>query len=60
MEIEISKVADTLMSQSGLFQCSIEEAWNTYMHPILTENFDFEEVKVYIDRKVELGRSIIE
>lgn len=58
MEITISRVADTLVSQSGMFNCSIEEAWNTYMHPLLTESFDYEDVKSYIDRKVELGRSL--
>lgn len=58
MEFELSKIADTLVSQSGLFNCSLEEAWESWMHPLLTNNYTFEEVKEYIDRKVELGNEM--
>lgn len=55
MKFELSKIADTLVSQSGLFNCSLEEAWKNCMHPLLTNAYSFQEVKEYIDRKVELG-----
>lgn len=58
MNFKLSKVADTLVQQSVIFSCSIETAWNEYMHPIITERFTFEEVKEYIDHKVELGKTI--
>jgi hypothetical protein len=54
-KIEISKIADTLVSQASLFNCSIEVAWKTYMHPVLIEHTTYEEVKKYIDEKVALG-----
>lgn len=54
-KFDISKIANTLISQSSLFDCSIEEAWKKYMHPILTEQITFDEVKKYINEKVALG-----
>ena len=55
MKISVSKIADTLVSQSTFFRCSLEEAWETYLHPYLTKQATFEEVKKYIDNKVALG-----
>jgi hypothetical protein len=52
---DISKIASTLISQSALFDCSLEEAWEKYMHPILIEQTTFEEVKNYIMEKTALG-----
>lgn len=60
MEINISNTANTLISVRELFMCSLEEAWDYYMHPIFKENVAYEDVKAYIDRKVELGNSIKE
>lgn len=57
MEITLSSTADALMSICGQFACSLEKAWES-LHPAYTDNFDFNEVKAYIERKVELGRSL--
>jgi len=54
-EINIPKVADILISQCSLFNCSLEEGWKNYMHPVLTEQVTFEEVMDYIKKKIELG-----
>ncbi len=59
MEPDISRVASTLVSQSSLFQCSLEHAWKQYMHPLITERFNYKEVKDYIDEKVKLGENLI-
>lgn len=53
--MEVSKIADTLVSMASLFNCSLEIAWETYMHPALTDQASFEEVKSFIDMKVSLG-----
>mgnify|MGYP000930260036 FL=1 len=55
MEFKIGNIADALISVSSMFNCTLEEAWERYTHPIITEKFSFEEVKKYIDKKVELG-----
>jgi hypothetical protein len=54
-DIGVSSIADTLVSQASLFNCTLEKAWKKYMHPALTEQTTFEEVKKYIDSKVALG-----
>ena len=59
MEITLSATANALMSICGQFNCSLEFAWGS-LHPAYTDNFSFEEVRAYIERKVELGRSISE
>lgn len=56
MDISVAQLADTLVSQSTLFNCSIEEAWEKYMHPYLTKQSTFEEVKSYIDDQIALGK----
>lgn len=58
LKLEISKIADTLMSQSAMFNCSLEEAWKQWMHPVLTEQTTFEEVKKYIDEQVTLVKTV--
>jgi hypothetical protein len=55
-KLEISRVADTLVNQASLFNCGIEKAWNKYMHPVITEQFTFDEVKKYIDSKISMGK----
>jgi len=46
------------MSQSAMFNCSLEEAWKQWMHPVLTEQTTFEEVKKYIDEQVTLVKTV--
>lgn len=60
MNLEISKVADTLIQQCSIFQCSVEKAWEDHMHPLITESIAFEEVKAYIDNKIKLGEKVRE
>lgn len=48
--MEISRVAEVLISQASLFDCTIEEAWDKYMHPLITNTFKYEDVKDYIDK----------
>lgn len=55
MKIELSDVANALVSQSSMFQCSLKEAWEKYTHPIITDLFSYEEVKMYIDETIKLG-----
>lgn len=44
----ISKVANDLIQQCSIFQCSLESAWEDYMHPYGTTYLTFDEVKSYI------------
>lgn len=55
MKMELSDVANTLVSQSSLFECTLEVAWKDWMHPIIVEQFSFEEVNEYIQSKIKLG-----
>jgi hypothetical protein len=55
-EINIPKIADILISQCSLFNCSLEDGWKNYMHPALTEQVDFEDVINYIKENIELGK----
>lgn len=55
MNLEISIVADTLIRQSSVFQCSLEEAWRNNMHPLITNSFTLKEIKSYIDKTTKLG-----
>jgi hypothetical protein len=57
-KFEISRVADVLISQSSMFNCSIEKAWKDYMHPAITEQFTFDEVKKYIYDKILRGKDV--
>lgn len=58
MNTSVSKLADTLVSQSAMYNCSFEEAWENHMHPFLTKQATFEEVKQYIDDKIYLGINV--
>ena len=44
---EIDKVVETVKNQMKMFNCEFDEAWNKYMHPIITEQFTLEQVKEY-------------
>lgn len=55
-EINIPKIADILISQCNFFNCSLEDGWENYMHPVLTEQVDFEDVINYIKENIELGK----
>ena len=48
--MEISRVAEVLISQASLFKCTTKEAWDKYMHPLITNAFRYEDVKDYIDK----------
>ncbi|MCY9738163.1 hypothetical protein M5X17_31210 [Paenibacillus alvei] len=54
MTFEISRVAEVLVDQSSIFNCTIEEAWKNYMHPAITEQVNYFEVVTYINEKVDL------
>lgn len=54
LRLSIEDVADILVSQSTILKCSLEEAWNTYMHPITTESFSYTEVIEYIKENVQV------
>lgn len=54
-DFNLPSIADTLVNQSAIFNCSLKEAWENYMHPLITGQATFDEVKAYIDNKVALG-----
>lgn len=49
LDIKIEHVADTLVKQAKLFDCTLEVAWNEYIHPLITEKFSLDEVLNYIE-----------
>jgi hypothetical protein len=53
--MEISKVADNLVSYAGIFQCSFKEAWEKHLPELLTKDTSFQEVINYINYKIALG-----
>lgn len=55
---DIAKLADIVVGQAAMFNCSFEEAWDKYTHPTLTEQVDFKEVLEYINDKIELGKGV--
>jgi metal-dependent amidase/aminoacylase/carboxypeptidase family protein len=58
LKFEISKVADTLVNQASMFNCNYKTAWEKYMHPIITNQFTYEEVEKYINDKITKGREV--
>lgn len=56
-EIILSKVADTLIRQCDLFNCSYEEGWAHYMHPFFAGNISFDDVMDYIYRQEGLEQA---
>lgn len=44
MIITIEDAASALKGYAAEYNCSYEEAWDSYMHFLYTENFSFEEV----------------
>ncbi|EGL17691.1 MULTISPECIES: hypothetical protein [unclassified Paenibacillus] len=57
--LEISRVADTLVNQAAIFNCTFKKAWKYYMHPALTENFSYEDIVSYINEKMNLGQEYL-
>lgn len=55
----IDRVADTLINQMKVFDCTIEVAWNDYMHSLITDQFTLEEVVNYIE-DMEIAKIIKE
>jgi len=49
-KLKISKVAEVLTEQSKFFNCDLKTAWRTWMHPVITEQFTFEEVRLFIEQ----------
>lgn len=49
IELKIENVAETLINQAKLFNCTLENAWNNYMHSYITEQFTLEDVANYIE-----------
>lgn len=54
-KLDLNKVAETLLSQCDLFNCSIEDAWENYIHEIITEQFTFEEVEECLKKNNYFG-----
>lgn len=50
MIITIEDAANTLKDQAFNFTCSYKTAWEQYMHPLITDNFSFDEVLHYIEQ----------
>lgn len=55
----IDRVADTLINQMKVFDCTMEAAWNDYMHSLITDQFTLEEVVNYIE-DMEIAKIIKE
>ena len=54
---DIGLVADEMVQISGLINCDLEETWSDYMHDGIKEGHKFEDVKAYIEKKMEQGKS---
>lgn len=55
----IDTVAGALINQMKVFDCTIEVAWNDYMHSLITDQFTLEEVVNYIE-DMEIAKIIEE
>ena len=49
IELKIENVAETLINQAKLFNCTIDIAWDKYMHPYITNQFNLEDIANYIE-----------
>lgn len=49
IELKIENVAETLINQSELFNCTIDTAWNKYMNSYVKNQFILEDVVNYIE-----------
>ncbi|MCA1066098.1 hypothetical protein QTG56_25585 (plasmid) [Rossellomorea sp. AcN35-11] len=56
---ELIRTANTLVSTSDLFRCSLVEAWEKYLPLHLTSNFTFHEVKEYVHERIKLGKTYL-
>nr|WP_312985493.1 hypothetical protein [Clostridioides sp.] len=52
-DFKLEDVAKTTVEQSGMHNCSIEDAWKEYIHPIITDKFTLNEVKEFINNDKE-------
>ena len=52
---EIGKVADTLVSMSGMIGKDYETTWKYYIHDLIKEQFTLNEVLDYIKKKEKQG-----
>jgi len=59
-KLELSKVSGILVEQSNLFECDLKTAWEKWMHPAITEQFTYEEVRLSIDGNKRKCNSIRE
>ena len=49
IELKIENVAETLINQAKLFNCTIDIAWSKYMHSYITNQFKLADVTNYIE-----------
>ena len=49
IELKIENVAETLINQAKLFNCTIDIAWSNYMHSYITNQFNLADVANYIE-----------
>jgi hypothetical protein len=55
---DIGKVADTVVEMTGLMHCDIDTVWKRYLHPAVKEEHTLKEVKAYIEKKIEQGKTV--
>jgi hypothetical protein len=58
--IDIGTVANTTVEMTGLMNCDIDTAWKRYLHPAVKEGHSLEEVKAYIEKKIEQGKTALD
>lgn len=49
IELKIENVAEILINQAKLFNCTIDIAWSKYMHSYITNQFKLVDVANYIE-----------
>lgn len=52
VDFPIRGVANTLIAQSVLHGCSLKSAWVDYMHPLIVQQFAFEQVHEFIKERI--------
>jgi len=48
-KLELSKVSGILVEQSNIFECDLKTTWEKLMHPAITDQFTYEEVRLFIE-----------
>lgn len=51
--------AKAILDLCELLNCSLEEAWEKYTHPVITEQFKFEDIQKYIEENYKGKESIL-